>query len=232
MGVANQDPGQALDSRSVTHAHGPHSAFGPPSSGAAVAIAISRGCRRESSVSSGWKAQSRSGPAGDHPGGRPRWPVPRPRGRVRRSTGRADEHGAHRVGPQAANLELDLEARDLAAEGVAPRRRVHKARCSRSQTIIPAQVPRMGSPESACARIAGSSPSRSIAFAIVVLSPPGMTSPSRSRSSSADRTSTGSRPASAASRHGGEIALAGQHSNPEPVRPAAVGRRSLAVSHA
>jgi hypothetical protein len=30
---------------------------------------------------------------------------------------------------------------------------------------------------------------------------------------------------------GGEIALAGQDANPELFRPAALGRRSLAVSH-
>ena len=37
-------------------------------------------------------------------------------------------------------------------------------RCSRSQTIIPAQVPRIGRPASKWARIAGSRPSRSIAL--------------------------------------------------------------------
>src|SRR5215211_280112 len=69
-----------------------------------------------------------------------------------------------------------------------------RPRCSRSQTIIPAHVPRIGRPTSKWVRIAGSRPSRSIACAIVVLSPPGITSPSSSLSSSGVRTSIGSAP--------------------------------------
>ena len=64
-------------------------------------------------------------------------------------------------------------------------------RCSSSQTIIPAQVPRIGRPASWWARIAGSSPAAAIPFAIVVLSPPGMTRPSRPSRSSGTRTSLG-----------------------------------------
>src|SRR5258707_5839962 len=58
-----------------------------------------------------------------------------------------------------------------------------KPRCSASQTIIPAQVPRIGRPASWWARSAGSSPADSMPLAIVVLSPPGMirlSSPARS----------------------------------------------------
>ena len=53
-----------------------------------------------------------------------------------------------------------------------------KPRCSASQTISPAQVPRIGRPASWWARSAGSSPADSIPLTIVVLSPPGMTRPS------------------------------------------------------
>src|SRR4051812_38268670 len=62
---------------------------------------------------------------------------------------------------------------------------------------MPAHVPRIGRPCSACSVIAGSRPSRSIAFVIVVLSPPGITSPSRSTSPCGVRTSTGSAPSEA-----------------------------------
>ena len=69
-----------------------------------------------------------------------------------------------------------------------------KPRCSASQTIIPAQVPRIGRPASWWARIAGSSPADSIPLPIVVLSPPGMTRPSRPSRSAGVRTSRGSAP--------------------------------------
>src|SRR5436190_20662162 len=57
---------------------------------------------------------------------------------------------------------------------------------------MPAQVPRSGLPASTWMRIEGARRSRSIAFEMVVLSPPGSTSPSRSRSPSGVRISTGS----------------------------------------
>src|SRR3954449_1284944 len=67
-----------------------------------------------------------------------------------------------------------------------------RPRWPRSHTIMPAHVPRIGRPASAWALMAGSRPSRSIAFVIVVLSPPGMTRPSRSSSCWDVRTSIGS----------------------------------------
>src|SRR4051794_4737247 len=70
-------------------------------------------------------------------------------------------------------------------------------RWSRSHTIMPAQVPRTGRPPSAWAWIAGSRPSRSIALVIVVLSPPGMTRPSKPSIAPGVRTSTGSAPSDA-----------------------------------
>ena len=113
--------------------------------------------------------------------------------------GRADEDRPQRVRADAGQLQVGLEARDLGPERVAANGRVDSPRWSRSQTIIPAQGPRMGRPSAAWARIAGPSPSRSIAFVIVVDSPPGITRASRSASSSAVRTSTARPRAPAAS---------------------------------
>ena len=173
-------PGSRLADPSL---HGPlPRTCAPRARGAAVAIAISRACTRESSVSSGWKAQSRIWPSRTATG----WPSTLGQhldlGAVLVDPRRADEHGAHRVGAEARQPRARPRSsrsggrRRCAApsrrrgRGARGRRRSSRRRCRGS-----------GSPDSACARIAGSSPSRSIAFAIVVLSPPGMTSPSRSR---------------------------------------------------
>src|ERR1044072_7314485 len=67
---------------------------------------------------------------------------------------------------------------------------------SRSQTIIPAQVPKPGPPASWKARIGPPSPADSIPLTIVVLSPPGITRPSRPSRSSGVRTSHASAPSS------------------------------------
>ena len=90
----------------------------------------------------------------------------------------------------------------------------------------------MGRPEAAWARIAGSSPSRSMAFAIVVLSPPGNHEPvevvqllgrahlDRGRAQRAKHR-----------RMGREVALARQHANPERGRPPSLGRRRSVHVH-
>src|ERR1700754_5216585 len=69
-----------------------------------------------------------------------------------------------------------------------------KPRGSASQTIRPAQVPRIGCPASWWARSAGSRPAAAIPLPIVVLSPPGMTSPSSPPRSAGTRTSETSAP--------------------------------------
>src|ERR1044072_2989304 len=71
-----------------------------------------------------------------------------------------------------------------------------RPRCSTSQTIIPAQVPKTGPPDSWKARIGPPSPADSIPLTIVVLSPPGITRPSRPSRSSGVRTSHASAPSS------------------------------------
>ena len=82
---------------------------------------------------------------------------------------------------------------DLAAERVAPRRSMSTSpRWSRSRTIIPAHVPKIGPLERRAApRRARRGAS---AASIAVDSPPGMTSPSSPSSCSGSRTSTGSAP--------------------------------------
>ena len=101
--------------------------------------------------------------------------------------GRADEHRAQRLVADPLDLQVRLEALQLAAEGVAPRasrraarggrrrRRSSRRRCRRS-----AARPRGGRGS------ARSSPADSIPLTIVVLSPPGMTSPSSPSSSAGD----------------------------------------------
>ncbi len=94
---------------------------------AAVAIAISRACTRESSVSSGWKAQSSTSPWRTATG------CPSTSARTSTAGPCSSIHGARmktaRIGsgPRPSIVELGLEARDLAAEGVAPRDRVDQA---------------------------------------------------------------------------------------------------------
>src|SRR5260221_3287717 len=71
-----------------------------------------------------------------------------------------------------------------------------RPRWESSQTIIPAQVPNTGFPSSRWARIAFSSPADSIPLTIVVLSPPGITRPSRPSRSAGTRTAFTSAPSS------------------------------------
>jgi hypothetical protein len=84
---------------------------------------------------------------------------------------RADEDGLDRLGADAVEVEIGLEALELAAECVA-----------------------------AGPLIGPSRPSRSIALVIVVLSPPGMTRASSPSRSLGARTSTASAPSSSSIR--------------------------------
>src|ERR1700736_3667719 len=81
--------------------------------------------------------------------------------------------------------------------------RVWRPRCSgrpsvmrSASTIMPAQVPSAGRPRARASRTAPARPILSISMVIVVLSPPGMTSPSRPSRSSGNRTKRVRAPAS------------------------------------
>ena len=112
-------------------------------------------------------------------------------GRVILDPGGADEDRADRLGPDARDRKLRLEALELTSEGVTAgvarragrggrdRRRSSPRRCRRSAPPAPWKL-----------EIGPASPSRSIALVIVVLSPPGMTRPSSPSSSAGIRTSS------------------------------------------
>ena len=79
-----------------------------------------------------------------------------------------------------------------------------------ARRMAPAQVPSTGSPRRATSRIASSRPVPSMSFRSVVDSPPGITRPSDSRTSSAVRTGRAATPARARAAVRLEVALQGE----------------------